>query len=66
MIELYFGDVMFDAALHFGNLADTKAKCWVHLVCTQSFTLATIHRAENTDGPKRLDAIFRGSLNIPK
>lgn len=55
------GDIMFDAALHFGNLADSKSKVLAALrLQPRSYTLATIHRAENTDDPIRLDAILRG------
>lgn len=55
------GDVMFDAALHFGNLADVKSNVLALLgLQPKSYTLATIHRAENTDDPIRLDAILQG------
>ena len=55
------GDVMFDAALHFGNLADDQSNVLGTLgLQPRSYTLATIHRAENTDDPTRLDAILRG------
>lgn len=55
------GDVMFDAALHFGNLSDTQSNVLAVLgLQPKSYTLATIHRAENTDDPIRLDAILRG------
>tara|TARA_B100000963_G_scaffold361397_1_gene396531 strand:+ start:2288 stop:3367 length:1080 start_codon:yes stop_codon:yes gene_type:complete len=55
------GDIMFDAALHFGNLADAKSNV-LGALCLKprSYTLATVHRAENTDDPIRLDAILRG------
>ena len=55
------GDVMFDAALHFGNLADAQSNVMGAIgLQPRSYTLATIHRAENTDDPKRLDNILRG------
>jgi UDP-GlcNAc3NAcA epimerase len=55
------GDVMFDAALHFGNLAEAQSNVLAVLgLQPKSYTLATIHRAENTDNPMRLDAILRG------
>lgn len=58
---LLVGDVMFDAALHFGNLADTQSNVLGALgLQPRSYTLATIHRAENTDDPIRLDTILRG------
>ena len=55
------GDVMFDAAIHFGSLAEAKSKVLNMLnLEPKRYTLATIHRAENTDDPVRLEAIFGG------
>lgn len=51
------GDVMLDAALFYEKSAPTKsliAKEWMN----KKFILATIHRQENTDDPKRLTEIF--------
>jgi len=55
------GDVMYDAAIAFGRLADRHS----HVLKTLglepgSYLLATVHRAENTDDPARLRAIFEG------
>jgi UDP-GlcNAc3NAcA epimerase len=47
------GDVMQDAALFYASRSK-KPKCEI----PESFVLATIHRAENTDNPKRLKEIF--------
>ena len=55
------GDVMFDAALFYG--ARLKAATDVlerHDLQQKKFVLATIHRAENTDDPQRLEAIVGG------
>jgi UDP-GlcNAc3NAcA epimerase len=53
------GDVMFDAALLFGKLATQSSNILEKLKIKQgSFVLATIHRAENTDDLKRLNAIL--------
>ena len=55
----HVGDVMYDAALVFGKIADTS----LHILNDQSlkdkcYFLVTCHRAENTDDPQRLLAIF--------
>ncbi|AWB69048.1 UDP-N-acetylglucosamine 2-epimerase (non-hydrolyzing) [Saccharobesus litoralis] len=53
------GDVMFDAALYFGEKC--YAPTWFdNTVGHQHFCLATIHRAENTDNDSVLRAIFDG------
>jgi len=53
------GDVMYDAALHYGTLADARSRIVVQLaLAVRSYVLATIHRAENTDDPVRLRSIF--------
>ncbi|QDK37514.1 non-hydrolyzing UDP-N-acetylglucosamine 2-epimerase [Bdellovibrio sp. NC01] len=53
------GDVMLDAAIFYSKMApDITPK--------ESFVLATIHRAENTDDEQRLKNIFRGLTEIAK
>lgn len=54
------GDVMYDAALHFGRMVDaadserpTAQHPW-----SSRYVLATVHRAENTDDPERLSVII--------
>jgi UDP-GlcNAc3NAcA epimerase len=64
------GDVMYDAAVDYGVKAEQKSPILEHLGLTlKKYILATIHRAENTDNPQRLEAIFTGlakiSQNIP-
>lgn len=55
------GDVMYDAALFFGEKAEHASSVLSHLnLSPKSYTLATIHRAENTDDPQRLGAILDG------
>lgn len=55
------GDVMFDAALHFGAQADQRSTILDALgVRAKEYWLATIHRQENTDNPLRLRRIFEG------
>lgn len=52
------GDVMFDATIYFGKLARPPEDFPVD----SQFVLSTVHRAENTDDPKRLKDIVL-SLN---
>ena len=55
------GDVMFDAALFYGKQAEISSQILETLeLKKKGYILATIHRAENTDDPNRLDAIFSG------
>ncbi len=55
------GDVMYDAALFYARLSEKKSKIlYDHGLTPNGYILATIHRAENTEDPKRLEAIFHG------
>lgn len=55
------GDVMYDAALHYGGIADRTSGILRRLELeSKGFTLATIHRAENTDHRQHLSAILAG------
>jgi UDP-GlcNAc3NAcA epimerase len=45
------GDIMYDASLYYREKACTQTM-------EKDFFLLTLHRAENTDDPKRLSAIF--------
>ena len=59
-IELV-GDVMYDVALHSAAKADRASTILRRLeVEPDGYALATVHRAENTDDPQRLAAIFDG------
>lgn len=61
----FSGDVMFDTALHFGELSKRQSKIISTLkLKDKNFILATIHRKENTDDPIRLTNIIKG-LSIP-
>lgn len=52
------GDVMYDAALQFADVAARRGELLAKLgIESQGYALATIHRAENTDDPARLGAI---------
>jgi UDP-GlcNAc3NAcA epimerase len=54
------GDVMYDAALFYGEQAERGSKILEHLnLQKDSFILATVHRAENTDDPVVLERIMK-------
>lgn len=55
------GDVMYDAALYYASRANARSRILDQLeLQPKGYTLATVHRAENTDDPSRLHAIFEG------
>lgn len=54
------GDVMLDASLFYRRRARKPAWFDGLGVASDSFVLATVHRAENTDEPDRLSGIFQG------
>jgi len=58
------GDVMYDAALHFGATADESSSILQQLA-SSAYWLSTIHRQENTDDPVRLQRIFEGLGRAP-
>ncbi len=59
------GDVMYDAALFYGAKAERKSGILKRLrIARKGYILATIHRADNTDEPRRLRAIFGGLRRV--
>ena len=59
------GDVMFDAALQFGECARAKGQVLQRLgLERRGYVLATVHRAESTNNRARLRAIFEGLVEI--
>jgi UDP-GlcNAc3NAcA epimerase len=61
----HVGDVMYDAALAFSELAETKSTILAYLgLHSKSYFLATVHRAENTGCPQRLVSIFEAFAEI--
>jgi UDP-GlcNAc3NAcA epimerase len=53
------GDLMYDALLRFSCIAEQQSRIGEKLGLTpQDYVLATIHRAENTDAPVKLQHIF--------
>ena len=52
------GDVMYDAALLYGEKAERHSDVLTRLgLSPKGYVLATIHRAENTDSPERLGRV---------
>jgi len=61
----WVGDVMYDAALRFAEVAREKSRILERLGLEPGgYLLATVHRAENTDDPARLRAIFEGLFRV--
>jgi len=59
------GDVMYDAVLLYGKLSEERSRILKKVgLEPRAYALATIHRAENTDDPERLKAIFQGLVAI--
>jgi UDP-GlcNAc3NAcA epimerase len=55
------GDVMYDASIVFGRIADAQSRILETLGLEPgAYLLATVHRAENTDDAARLRAVFAG------
>lgn len=54
------GDVMYDAALYYGEKAERESRILKRLsLQPRGYILATVHRAENTDDAARLSAILQ-------
>lgn len=63
----FSGDVMYDVALYFGQKAEATSQILKRLdLLNKQFILATIHRAENTDNPKRLLNIMAALMELSK
>ena len=61
------GDVMYDAAIYYGEKARRESRVLERLgLKPKEYVLATVHRAENTDGPSRLRAIVEGLCEVSK
>ena len=56
---------MYDSVLQYSELACRRSSILQDLgLQPRGYALATVHRAENTDDPKRLRDIFRGLLKV--
>jgi len=62
--SVFTGDVMYDAFLIFRGIAEWRGGELASKWRVGEFALATIHRAENTDEPARLQAILAALENI--
>ena len=64
--EIYnCGDVMYDNSVYFAEIAEKKSLILNNLnIEPNIFILATIHRDNNTDNPKRLTSIFSALVDI--
>jgi UDP-GlcNAc3NAcA epimerase len=61
------GDVMYDSALHYAGAAEERSTVLTeHGLRSGGYVLATVHRAENTDAPDRLRAIFDGLAEVAR
>ncbi|NVM22262.1 MAG: UDP-N-acetylglucosamine 2-epimerase (non-hydrolyzing) [Desulfobacterales bacterium] len=59
------GDVMHDAARYYGARAEAKSGILQEMgLRTKDYILGTVHRADNTDDPARLWAIFKGLMHV--
>lgn len=59
------GDVMFDNSLYYSGIAPSHTTIISDLgLQKEDYILSTIHRNNNTDSPKRLDAILRALIDI--
>ncbi len=61
------GDVMYDNSLYFSEIADKKSTILEDISLNgNSFFLGTVHRDNNTDKPKRLNALFEAFDEITR
>lgn len=61
----YVGDVMYDVVLRYGEIASRRSDVLARLMLrSKGYALATVHRAENTDDPVRLEGLLRGLAGI--
>ena len=61
------GDVMYDNSMYFARMSAEHSAIMKDLqLSDKQFILATIHRDNNTDNPKRLNAIFSALVKIAK
>lgn len=60
------GDVMYDAALFYAGRAPELSKTAAAPFAEKEFYLATVHRAENTDDPQRLENILTALAALPR
>jgi UDP-N-acetylglucosamine 2-epimerase len=61
------GDIMYDSILNFKNLSLEKSKILEQLsLHPKGYSLATVHRPENTDNQQKLKSIFNALSSLDK
>jgi UDP-GlcNAc3NAcA epimerase len=61
------GDVMYEAAMFHGRIAEAESTILKRMSLThEQYSLATVHRAENTDDPLRLRGIVEGLVDVSR
>lgn len=61
------GDVMYDAALYYGDKAERESEVLTDLgLEPREYVLATVHRAENTDDPGRLRVVVEALEEVAR
>lgn len=65
-LVFHCGDVMYDNALYFKEIASRKAGEWFDNqgLTDGGFLLSTIHRNANTDDPARLKSLLNGLMDV--
>ncbi len=59
------GDVMFDNSIYFSSISDEKSSIIEDLNLEKNnYILSTVHRNDNTDDPKNLNAIFSSFISL--
>lgn len=66
-LVLNTGDVMYDVARYYAEKVSAEGGLMKNLgLSPRAYVLATIHRAENTDSPERLNNIFASLISLSK
>jgi len=61
------GDVMYDAAIYYGNKADVETRILDTLqLWSKEYLLVTLHRSENTEDAERLHIIVEGLKQVAR
>ena len=61
----HVGDVMYDATIYFAQQAEQQSSILQDLeLKSKEYYLATIHRAQTTDNPDKLESVLRALLQI--
>jgi len=64
---LMIGDVMYDASQYYATRSDRKEELLDRLkIDKRNYILCTVHRAENTDDPKKLRTVFGALMELAR